>query len=280
MGNHPDDTDREERHRICNVCKATFNIPPQDCAEMMSDLASVRPEEIMPGMVLVTKSTAAESSSRNSQLNLVIRAYIEMKAAHFREAVYVITEIRPDGANSGSDAVLGVNLSRTLDTPDVSMLEGAPDDRELRAYERRGVEVRWMNGGPCKPRVVTALVRVRHLPRSRRMEACSQDGVFELVSGDDGVLYGFLPAILALAADEAGLSIPSDSAGDVKTTVLAWAGFAQWSRTQLLGEIARGSWGFCYARAVDLDSAIDAVGPRASTSLWQLMRNSEICPSR
>jgi len=244
---------------------------------MMSNLACIRPDEITPGLVLVTKATAAESASRGAQLNLVIRAYIETKAAHFREAVYILTEIGAGDGTDGSDTVLGVNLTRTLETPDVTKLEDVPDQNALQAYRTRGVQVRWMNGGPVKPKVVTALTCVKHMPHARRAEVCARHRIRAIVNDHTGneetVFAGSMPAMLNLAAEEAGCAqLAGDASGIL---VLAWAGFAQWSRTQLLGELARGSWGWCNGRAKDIHAAIAALSSSSLEGLWANLRYSE-----
>mmetsp|Transcript_154016 Transcript_154016/g.295359 ORF Transcript_154016/g.295359 Transcript_154016/m.295359 type:complete len:430 (+) Transcript_154016:93-1382(+) len=273
LPNHPEDTQREHRHRICNVCRAEFDIPPQDRTSMMSDLACIRPEEIAPGMVLVTKSTAAESAARGAQLNLVLRAYIETKAAHFREAVYMLTEIHAGDGTDGSDAVIGVNLSRTLETFDVSKLEDVADQATINAYKPKGVQVRWMNGGPVKPKTVTAVMCVEHLSCARRAELCARHHLHEVIStpgSQDAVLRGPMSALLAFAAEE--VETASQAGARCRAVVLAWAGYAQWSRTQLLGELARGSWGWCQGTPQDVHAAIVALPPSGAGDLWANLR--------
>lgn len=275
--NHPEDAQREERHRICNVCRSEFDIPPQDRASMMSDLACIRPDEIAPGLVLVTKVTSAESALRSAQLNLVLRAYIETKAAHFREAVYVLTSIQEGDGTDGSDGVIGVNLTRTLETLDVSKLEDVVDEATIEVFRSRGVEVQWMNGGPVKPRVVTALTRVQHLPHARRAEFCAHNGTYPVIndhlSNQEAVFGGPLLSLLNMAAEE--LDLARRVGGNQVHTVLAWAGFAQWSRTQLLGELARGSWGWCAGNSEDIHSAISALPASGREGLWSSLRYSD-----
>jgi len=265
---------------------------------MMSDLACIRPDEIAPGLVLITKATAAESASRGAQLNLVLRAYIETKAAHFREAVYVLTEINSGDGTDGSDSVLGVNLTRKLDTPDVTKLEDVCDEETIQQFQARGVQVRWMNGGPVKPKVVTALTCVKHLPHARRAEFCARHRLRAVISdhlssqppaagpvpterqeqprkdtAQEAVFSGPMPSVLNLAAEEAECAkLAGDSS---ETTVLAWAGYAQWSRTQLLGELARGSWGWCNGCAKDIHAAIASLSASSSEGLWNTLRYSD-----
>jgi len=101
---------------------------------------------------------------------------------------------------------------------------------------------------------------------------CARHAVRQLVDGEDSIFWGTLSAVLACAEEEATLAAAAGSGHTLK--VLAWVGLAQWSRIQLLGEIARGSWGWCYAKASDINSAIEAVNPGA-VSLWSSMRYAD-----
>mmetsp|Transcript_125687 Transcript_125687/g.350124 ORF Transcript_125687/g.350124 Transcript_125687/m.350124 type:complete len:452 (-) Transcript_125687:95-1450(-) len=276
--NHPEDAAREDRHLICNVCKAPFSLPPQDRTSMMSDLACMRPEQVAPAMLLVTKKTDAEPLDMGSQVNLALRAFFETRAAHFRKAVYILTDVRPlEGSEAegrrGSDVVLGANLSRALDAPDVSKLDGAAGEAELLACSRRGVEVLWLNGGPVRPRAVTCLACLEHLPHARRARLLSRHAVRELIAGERAVVEGPMPGVLAVAEEEAAAA--AEAGCERRATVLAWAGFAQWNCTQLLGEIARGSWGWCYGTSDDVVAAAEAQRARSSAGLWDSLRYSD-----
>lgn len=276
--NHPEDVRREERHEVCNVCRATFSLPPQDRASMMSALACFDPCEIKPGLLLVTRRSAADSLVPGPELNLVLRAYIETKAAHFREAVYLLTEIRPVDGSDGSDAVIGVNLSRALEIPSLAALDGALGDEEAQDLRDQGVVVLWLNGGPVKPCTVTSMICTRHISCTRRAELSIEKGLSVVVDDDQSaVLAGPLRALLGVAVEEAQAAV---SAGQQRqATVFACSGIAQWSRTQLLGEIARGSWGWCTAAPADVEAAAAAQQPGQSDGgaqgLWGNLRHSE-----
>lgn len=262
--NHPEDRGAEDRHLVCNVCKGTFNLPPQDRGALLSDLAGAQPSDVATGLLLVTKRSAGESLASSSLDNLAIRAFLEAKAAHFRSAVYILTDISP-GAKDGSDVVLGVNLSRSLEAPNIECLSTDVAAEQLDNAEAKGVELLWMNGGPVKPRHVHAMALLERLPSP----ACdSEDGVQILFEGEGGawVAHGDLEEVLSVACEDATLS----GKGAV---IFAWAGYAQWSRTQLLGEMARGSWGWAPGGVDDVRSAIAAQlgGP----SLWDSLRESQ-----
>lgn len=227
---------------------------------MMSDLAGVTPGRVAPAMLLVSKRCSESSASGID--NLAIRAFIEAKAAHFRRAVYMLTEISP-GASDGSDVVLGVNLCRTLEAPNVEGLhcEDVTGDM-LQQLRQEGVDVLWMNGGPVKPRHVCAVTVLR---TQRAVSALStSSGCRALIRGDDDgqVVYGTLASVLTLAQEE------SDALSET-VTVLAWAGYAQWSRTQLLGEMARGSWGWCDGTLEDIKESASGTGH----GLWEHLRH-------
>lgn len=225
---------------------------------MMSDLAGVSANEVTPGMLLVTKRCSESSAS--SIDNLAIRAFIEAKAAHFRRAVYILTEITP-GSSDGSDIVLGVNLCRSLETPNLQGLHCDVTAEMLQQLQHEGVDVLWMNGGPVKPRHVCAMTVLRHAA------VPSTGSASILIAGDvpntgvGCVVYGSLDAVLSLAQEE--------SESTQKTvTVMAWAGYAQWSRTQLLGEMARGSWGWCNGTPKDVQDAATGAG----VALWEELK--------
>lgn len=287
--NHPEDTVREDRHQVCNVCKSAFNLPPQDRGSMMSELAHVRPEEIAPGILLVTKKTGAASSMASAQMNIALRAFIETRAAHFREAVYLITDIRPAVGSDGSDAVLGVNLSRPLETPDVSKLEGAANEADIQECARMGVEVLWMNGGPLRPRAVTTASCVERLPLTQRQELFAQHGIRELATSSSSgqvLIEGPMTGVLAVAMEEARQSTAAAARINCRhdreratpsVTVIAWAGVAQWSRTQLLGEVARGSWGWCRGTPADVSAAalVRRQPEGGAANLWDALRYSD-----
>jgi len=269
--NLPDDVQREDRHFRCSVCQEIYDIPPQDRAAMMSDLACVRPEEVSSGLLLVTKRTSPETPMPpGAELNILLRAYIEAKAAHWREAVYLITETSESG--DGGDTVIGVNLCRTLETPDVSALEGVPCASAIQEYLQSGIHVHWMNGGPVKPCVVTALVHARHLSLERRRELCVAYDLHEVFPDESGVLRGALEGILPVAMLE---QEHGNFTGVSPVVVLAWAGFAQWSRTQLLGELARGSWGWSRGTVSDVATTMASQLEHDSHGLWASLRHSE-----
>lgn len=282
--NHPEELTNENRHLICNVCKSAFTLAPQDRLTLMAEFAGVEAEEVTPGLMLIARNTSSQARGwENGRLSLALRAFLESKAAHFREAVYIVTEVRSTTNRvDGTDIAIGVNLSRTLEAvPDVSFLKGAVPQSKLEWYAEQGLSVMWMNGGPVDPRVVTGMCmldqlshaqrcdfRARHTDvRELRMislpeekEANGPNGeICDKKDGEALVLCGSMGHIMEIASDALKLRRAPNGCSPSKASrsfVLAWAGYAQWNRGQLIGEMARGSWGWCLCHPLDISHAM------------------------
>lgn len=72
-----------------------------------------------------------------------------------------------------------------------------------------------------------------------------------------------MASVMGAAAEDA-----SAGGAGAKAVVFAWAGFAQWTRSQLLGEMARGSWG--WGRLLPSD-----VASPETQALWGTLRYSD-----
>jgi len=231
------------------------------------------PEEMRPGLLLVTKKSA-EPILSGTDLNIAIRFFIEAKVAHFRKSVYLLTEIKESEASDGSAAVYGVNLSRALKVTDTEDLDGGVSREILQTHAEQGVEVLWMNGGPVKPRFITSLVIVKYLRLEQRDSLFNEHGLELLIPGAEAAALGPLKGSIVVAAKEAQAAAAAGAAQ--AAVVFAWAGVAQWSLTQLLGEVARGGWGWCQSISTDLNEAAEARrDENQAQALWDELRYSE-----
>eukprot|EP00929_Paragymnodinium_shiwhaense_P065008 TRINITY_DN32635_c0_g2_i2.p1 TRINITY_DN32635_c0_g2~~TRINITY_DN32635_c0_g2_i2.p1 ORF type:complete len:388 (+),score=30.59 TRINITY_DN32635_c0_g2_i2:90-1253(+) len=271
-----EDFAKERRHLVCQVCMSEFNLCPQDRGDLMLELAGLNKADVRPGLLMVTKNAIGDSAPFIG-MTVQLRAFFEAKAAHFRSAVYILTEeIQPPDDDAANVKVLGVNLSRALPQPDLMRLEGALSDTSLAEYKRSGVAITWMNGGPVQPRTVTAVAIVEHVAPDLRYNLMQLHGIGLRLLEDDGramVVVGGLPGVLMLAAQEAELARDRDC-DEATVPVLAWAGFAQWGRTQLLNELARGSWGWCRMKVADVRNAIAAHDDPPGAPIFDSLRPS------
>lgn len=253
---HPADVAREDRHVVCNVCKKPFNLAPPSRAELLADLAGLGLAALRPGLLLVS-SRQAPGNLPAEGMPLLLQVLCEVKHRHFKNSVYLLTEQMEEHSGRGNnmtDAILGVNLVRRMEgeeEPTLQALTGLePDEQvELRA---EGVQVEVYNGGPVNAKTVTALclVSAEHRP----VQGSGVEVLLE-APGDPGggslrpwlLVVGRVPEVLRLARAEAERSRSRSEgsraeAGLAHARVLCFAGYAVWSRTQLLGEVARGSW--------------------------------------
>lgn len=241
--NRPEDVASEERHRICGLCRTEFKgLPPLNRTTLLAELAGMRPDEIRPCLLL---RHADDFPVPDVEPFLLI--LIEAKKAHFEHSVYLLTDIVHHGVG-GSDDVIGVNLTRTVAsrwTPSTSLTEqsqGAITDEEVAAWRQRGLSVEVGLGGPVRPRTLGPAVLLSPLERNG------------YVVGDAKILQ------------ERGLDAVQQGARDVQLRL--FLGYAQWSREQLLGEVARGSWAIAgEAREADLPVAV-------RTRIWHVLEET------
>eukprot|EP00928_Gymnodinium_smaydae_P094709 TRINITY_DN7997_c0_g1_i1.p1 TRINITY_DN7997_c0_g1~~TRINITY_DN7997_c0_g1_i1.p1 ORF type:complete len:326 (+),score=49.88 TRINITY_DN7997_c0_g1_i1:34-978(+) len=245
ISNHPRDVDREERHMVCNVCKARFNVAPPSRKSVMESLAGISVSSIKPGLLLVSatkedEEEASRSPAGGGDVVMLLRVLMEAKHKHFKNAVYFVTEEMEHHNSRGNnieDAVLAVNLVRPVESQTES-LEGAlgcsaADQRDLL---RSGVELKLFYGGPVNTKTIVAMCFV---PSSARVAfGGSLRVILELAEGltvPHELVVGPVLQVVRLATE-----VAKDSAGTALVSESCFAGYALWSKTQLLGEIARG----------------------------------------
>lgn len=177
-------------------------------------------------------------------------------------------------ADCGEDGVVAVNLTWQIDLESStrsplrlhrrSLYTEAAE--EALAGSAPCFQVQHFIGGPCEEDQAAACLIITHghymviqssecLEESVRLAQCIACGDANLQ--DD-------PRALALSTTETpGIASPhvdTDDAGNAVKLYVCW-GYAGWSRCQLMGEIARGSWGLC--RSVPEDVLL-----RESDELW------------
>lgn len=202
--------------------------------------------------------------------------------------------LRPDYSDDcGEDGIVAVNLSRPLDLAALNrnMLR-ARQRAAFRAAEQSvlcereqselSVQISHFVGGPCEEEKVAACIIVTEnnyivvqeeacleaalssaeelaaLTSEERNEGGSATAAVGMVSESTlGQPAAAAPKRRRLAP-EAGEA--QAAAGPVR--VFVYWGYAGWSRCQLMGEIARGSWGLCKANPEDVVS-------RTPSQVWQ-----------
>jgi len=154
---------------------------------------------------------------------------------HWIKGVYLITECDVDAASDGSDCIVAVNITRQIDEGDL------PGGVEAMGRATGVDKVVWHLGGPCMDESITsiALLHATHPDEIR-------DNPNVAVGGNQGGLWvvGSIEHVGKVAVDDA-------MRRGEPSAIKSFLGTARWSRTQLLGELARGGWGMGRAEACD-----------------------------
>lgn len=185
-----------------------------------------------------------------------MRSLVESKKSHFESSVYLLTSIEAGPASDGSeDSIFGVNLTRCADDvwadnmPLEERTRGRLTEKEVASWRRAGVRVSLGVGGPVAPKLPNVAVLVSDV----------EPGGWAV-----GEMQALSQRASALAKGEGR---NGRGGGRVDVLLRVFFGRAKWSRTQLLGEIARGSWGFAAEPCVQADE-LRAL-PEEGESLWR-----------
>lgn len=245
--NHPDEVRAERRHLICNVCKEPFQgVPAPNRTDLVAAMAGISPVNIRPGTLLRYANMFPAPQVEDSAMQILF----DCKKAHFHSSVYLVTSVEEGGSSSDDctdAAIFGINLVRDAAAAwavhDMALAErtrGALSDEQVAAWQHSGVQVQLALGGPVAPKKPCFAV---------------------LVSSDEpeGWAMGEMQEMASRAARAA-----RSRRGQVLLRI--FFGYGRWSRSQLLGEIARGSWGVALSSSALAEEL--AILPESDGGVW------------
>jgi len=250
---HPYFHEREpNRHEICNVCNAKFLIKPMNYGEMVIALTGQDiVDRINEGFIIVRTLESSEQSRLILSTNQHIHS-VRRNLTPWIGGAYLVVGISADSSKQherGEDLICAINLTKEL--PRVERRWRLYCDRTV-GHDRH-VTIRHFDGGPCDG--LHALACLKFITRENAEEA----GVQIMDEKPYAVVIsGQLQAVVELA--DMDWWYENERRGDCsrpqpvlpnREVLLAW-GDGTWSRTQLIGEIARGGWGMCRFRANDV----------------------------
>ncbi|CAE8719257.1 unnamed protein product [Polarella glacialis] len=258
--NHPRQVDREERHVICNVCKNRFDLAPPSRRELMASLAGTDAAALGPGVLLVSARREEPGSpvgrGMAEGLPFFLQVLVEVKHKHFKNAVYLITEEMAEHTSRGNnitDAVLAVNLVRPMEDKQQAceLLLGLGQDEQV-LLEGDGVQVELFHGGPVNTKVIIGLciVPISSCPELGHAASSRLSQLMEVSEGLQEPLKLIAGPALEVLAFARGLA--KEFLMGMPLRVACFSGYGLWSKTQLLGEIVRGSWLWRQGRVADV----------------------------
>lgn len=253
---HPDyQTGIEEK---CNVCQTNFNIIKYSRKNVMLEFTGTEIANMLEkGFYIISSKNSSECNEK--QVKMLTNPTHINNIKHWIKSVYLITEIVP---SDSSDGVHGVNLTRNINISEHSELYFNWLIYERYISNSRDLDIEHYIGGPCS----------EHEPYFITMIYSNMDNVCDLKSigvskvitiGNKTVIFGHMRAIIHILHQHYNMIIHNDS--DKIFLNVVW-GMAGWSRTQLLGEIAKGNWGMA-------KGYIQEIFPRRN-QLWNILQGS------
>lgn len=215
---------------ICNVCQQPFNFKTINREELMIQYTG---EEIVN---MINIGYFIVSSKQSSTHNMeIMEKYPEIKQnlLHWTNAIYLI--IKDD-----NDSILGIDLTRptnitngviySIDNNTIS-IKNIWDKYGTNIIEKLvDTPIEYYIGGPCVPEHIVAIFELNSIDYP-------STGIYHLYGN---IYYSNFTTIFSMNIR-------------LKTLKL-YFGFAGWGKTQLIGEIAKGSWGMCYSERFNINN--------------------------
>ncbi len=252
-------------HLVCRTCQARFTgeLSVLDRTHLLTsmcgkDLAA----SLVPGSMLVaTPAMSNRPILPMAGIPAALSLLLELKRAHWRSSVYLIVRVTATNpADAGSDTVIALNLTRPQNgEPSQPIPDEVLRRQELEEQRRQTgqpyLEISHFNGGP----VAWSSTRHALLATSATQDALQEDSLMIWPRPDgSSVVCGTFSNVVNFAR------CCCDGAA-TGTQLRSFSGYAQWSRAQLLHEIARGSWGVVGA-TIGVENALPNPG-----EVWSAM---------
>ena len=239
---HPAFYERDERQFICNVCKSEFSVPPPSRAEMMAsftgdELASL----LATGCFIVATKETSEEMAETLRNNFHIRQIRSL--AHWIEAVMLVVDVEKENSSVGDDTIIAINLTRQIED-----VEDFPEDLKEKSKTVPGVKLKHFIGGPCYQTKCFAMCALH----ATHPDEINNIKSVRVVGNQGGMWVGSTNVKEVAKIAKSDHERLYDSMDNPPCYVNVYWGDARWSRTQLLGELARGSWGMCRADLKDI----------------------------
>jgi len=259
---HPWFQEQSDTEEVCNVCATKFDLKPQNYDQLVRGLTGEQiVSRVREGFLIVR----TQESSERSRLMLLTNGHIpliQQNLTPWISGVYLITGISMSESTRGDDLICAVNLAKELHVVPPRYARHANS-----IIGKKKVIVKHMDSGPCD-----GLHSVGCLKSTTRQHV---DEWQELKVMDDMpgglAIAGPLRKVVEISHEDwlredrekkANSQKPEPS--PASRLVYACWGDGTWSRTQLIGEIARGGWGMAVFKSSDafkVDGQPDPPGP-------------------
>lgn len=266
---HPWYRDLSDPERVCNVCVSKFDLEPPKYDEIVHGLTGDQiVAQIREGFMIV----ATIESSEQSEAVLLVNGHFEELRNHlcpWIRAVYLIIDIYP---GLRDDMVAAVNLTQELARPPPYFCD------YIRRFRHKKVQIKWMDSGPCDG--IHGVGCLRATSREQVEEEMSLRIMDDMPNGL--TVAGAFEAVVELCHRDWLMenrlrrrtcknlqSLPEPP----MRVVYACCGDGTWTRSQLIGEIARGSWGMAAFKTNDVFKVPNKPEPPGPGQIYMRLQN-------
>jgi len=253
---------QEQAEEVCNVCATKFDLKPQNYDQLVRGLTG---EEIVSRVREGFLIVRTQESSERSRLMLLTNGHIphiQQNLTPWIAGVYLITLISMSESTRGDDLICAVNLAKEL--------HSVPNQYERHAkciVGKKKVVIKHMDSGPCD-----GLHSVGCLKATTRQRV-EEESELRIMDDSPGglAIAGPLRKVVEISHEdwlreekEKKSNPEKPQPAPPSRLVYACWGDGTWSRTQLIGEIARGGWGMAVFKSSDafkVEGKPDPPGP-------------------
>jgi len=262
-----------KHQHICTVCKHPFNVEAPSFDEVVSGLTGEEiVNQVSEGYMIVASTQSSEQWKSDLASNSHL-ASIRESLPHWIGSVYLITGVSIRGKHEGQDRICAVNLTSEMETP-------ASYYKELceRIVGKKKVDIRYLGSGPCDALHAVGCLRATSKQYvEENTELTIMDGSADsnsiIVSGSlfsvvNTCHYDWVKQTKEREASGKSEELP-------KRLVLACFGDATWTRTELLGDIAKGGFGLALFKASDVFAVAGEAQPPSIDKLFQKIHEAK-----
>ena len=251
----------------CNICLKEYTIKPPDRHDMMVGYTGEELATMLDQGYLII--SGKQSSEHNEYILNKYKDNMRVisNIIHWTRAVYLIIDVEKSNSLTKNDGIIAVNLTRPIKditSESVITLDGITVNinyiwKKYYSNMNNVPSLKLMHfiGGPCNPEFALGICFLKNL-ENVFLDQLGISVIPIIKKENHDIVKGPLSQILQLFTHNRDIF--------VEPKIYIYWGTAGWSRTQLLGEIARGGWGMCRANLEDISSY--------SKDIWTNIYNS------
>jgi len=259
---HPWFQEQSDTEEVCNVCATKFDLKPQDYDQLVRGLTGEQiVSRVREGFLIVRTQESSERSRLMLQANGHI-PLIQQNLTPWIAGVYLISGISMSESTRGDDLICAVNLAKELHT-----VPPRYEGHVRSIVGKKRVVIKHMDSGPCN-----GLHSVGCLKSTTR-QCVEEESELKIMDDMPGglAIAGPLRKVVEISHEDwlrekEEIKSNPEKPEPLPPSRLVYAcwGDGTWSRTQLIGEIARGGWGMAIFKSSDafqVEGQPDPPGP-------------------